>query len=340
MSSAGKVANANGRHNALKSNSSSREDVTKESTKGDEESGELEGDTQEGKADNATTNDTPGEGNPSVEDQSTESAKTSRSNEDALFHIKDGLTQLEKTLSGEGYAFSNLTCKNKNINCIPKEIEKYKHLKYINMSHNKIEGIDKLYSLSNVVFLDLSNNSIKAVKKMESNCLKNCVYMNLSHNMIKKVEDIKMKNLIELDLSYNSMDSMNISLPSCLKKLNLSNNNIKKLALKNQLANLEAIDLSSNPIENIDFSEITPNINYLKMNNNSSMPMSQLSNLNSFKGLQRLDMENYLHFKDISYKEVKQILVANTKDIALQRFNGNRIDRQGAAGPTRKNPSQ
>ncbi|ANQ08409.1 Uncharacterized protein PCOAH_00027990 [Plasmodium coatneyi] len=306
MSSAGNVVSA------LKSNSSSRGDVTMESSKGDE-------------VDQPTEN---------------EKEKPSRSNEDALFHIKDGLSQLEKTLSGDGYAFSKLTCKNKNLNCIPKEIEKYKHLKYINMSHNKIEDIDKLYNLSNVVFLDMSNNMIKAIKKVASDCLKNCVYMNLSHNLIKKVEDIKMENLIELDLSHNNIESMNISLSSSVKKLNLSNNNIKTLALKNQLANLEFIDLSSNPIENIEFSEISPNINYLKINNNSTMPMSQLSNLNNFKQLHHLDMDNYLHFKDISYKEIKQILEANTKDIDLQKFNGNRIDRQGAAGLTKKKPAQ
>ncbi|GAB66735.1 leucine-rich repeat protein [Plasmodium cynomolgi strain B] len=291
-------------------------------------------------AQNGVTNDTHGEDIPSARDQSTEKEKPSSSNEDALFHIKDGLTQLEKTLSGDGYAFSNLTCKNKNLNCIPKEIEKYKHLKYINMSHNKIEDIDKLYSLSNVVFLDMSNNMIKTIKKLASNCLKNCVYMNLSHNLIKKVEDIKMQNLRELDLSHNNIENMNINLPSSVKKLNLSNNNIKTLALKNKLDNLESIDLSSNPIENIEFSEIAPNINYLKINNNSTMPMSQLSNLNNFKELHQLDMDNYLHFKDISYKEIKQILEANTKDIDLQKFNGNRIDKQGAAGITRKKPSQ
>ncbi|KJP85101.1 hypothetical protein AK88_05270 [Plasmodium fragile] len=321
--------------NALKSKSSSRGDATNASNKGDEENGKVAGGAKEGKEQNGVTIDTYGE------DQQMEKEHPSGSNQDALFHIKDGLSQLEKTLSGDGYAFSNLTCKNKNLNCIPKEVEKYKDLKYINMAHNKIEDIQILYRLSNVVFLDMSNNMIKAIKKMGTNCLKNCVYMNLSHNLIKNVEDIKMLNLIELDLSHNNIEGININLPSSVKKLNLSNNNIKTLALKNQLANLESIDLSSNPIENIEFSDITPNIKYLKINNNSTMPMSQLSNLNKFTRLRHLDMDNYLYFKDISYKEIKQILEANTKDIDLQEFNGNRIDGKGAAGLTKKkSPSE
>ncbi|GAW81225.1 leucine-rich repeat protein [Plasmodium gonderi] len=275
---------------------------------------------------NGINNVTYGEDNAEEKGNSMDNAETRISNEDALFHIKDGLTQLEKTLKGDGYAFSNLICKNKNLDHIPKEIEKYIHLKYINMSHNKIEDIDMLYELNNVVFLDISYNLIKNLKKIASLCLKNCVYLNLSHNLIKNVEDIKMTNIIELDLSYNNIEKMNIYFSNTVKKLNLSNNNISNLDFKNKLNDLESLDLSSNPIKNLEFFEITPNINYLKINNNTTLPISQLANLNSFKGLQYLDMQNYLYFKDISYEEVMQILIKNTKDIKLKMFNGKLID--------------
>ncbi|EAA20154.1 hypothetical protein [Plasmodium yoelii yoelii] len=61
--------------------------------------------------------------------------------------IKEGLSDIEKTLNGEGYAFSNLNCSYKNIEYIPKEIIEYMYLKYIDMSHNKIENISNLYKL-------------------------------------------------------------------------------------------------------------------------------------------------------------------------------------------------
>ncbi|SBT71556.1 leucine-rich repeat protein, putative [Plasmodium malariae] len=220
--------------------------------------------------------------------------------------------------------------KNRNINNTkeisnPKEIEKYIHLKYINMSHNKIEDITNLYQLPSVIFLDISYNLIKNIGQLKNTFLKNCIYINMSHNIIKNVEDVKLKSILEFDLSYNNIDSLDIHISYTVKKLIISNNNIKKLSFKNMLPNLEFLDISSNPIENLEFYEDTPNINVLKINNNSTIPMNQLIYLNNLKFLKHLDMENYLYFKDKSYKEVKQILLENTKDINLLTFNGNRI---------------
>ncbi|EAA20155.1 hypothetical protein [Plasmodium yoelii yoelii] len=115
-----------------------------------------------------------------------------------------------------------------------------------------------------------------------------------------------MKNIIELDLSYNNIENLDIYFPESLKKLNMSNNNIKNICFKNKLPNLELLDISSNPIENLNFYEIIPNIKTLKLNDN-------------------YNMENYLHFKDISYTEIKQILFQNTPDVILKKFNGNII---------------
>ncbi|CRG96514.1 leucine-rich repeat protein, putative [Plasmodium gallinaceum] len=242
-----------------------------------------------------------------------------------LLHVKNGLTQLEKTLSGEGYAFSNLICKNKNIDNIPKEIEKYRHLKYINMSNNKISDIKNLCLLPNIVFLDISFNVIENLKDFKKNCLENCLYINISHNLIKNIEKICLKSIIEFDLSYNNISNFNIYFSNTIKKLNLSNNYIKNLSFKNKLTNLEFLDLSSNPLENLDFYENTPNLNFLKINNISTLEKDKLKSLNNFKFLEYLDMDNYFYFKDISYKEIKKIIITNTKDINLLKFNGRRI---------------
>ncbi|SBS84103.1 leucine-rich repeat protein, putative [Plasmodium ovale] len=258
-------------------------------------------------------------------DNSGKNSDRGRQEDDPLFHIKSGLSQLERTLSGEGYAFCNLICKDKNLGVIPKEMEKYVHLKYVNMSHNKITDIENLYKLNNIIFLDLSYNLIKKLGNLKSIYLKNCLYMNMSYNLIKIVEDIKLKNIMEIDLSNNEIDNLNIYCSNTVKKLILSNNNIKNIHFKNILTNLEFLDISSNPVENLQFYEIAPNINTLKINNNCTLPINQLCYLNNFKNLESLDMENYLYFKDISYKEVKQILLQNSKDLNLIKFNGNRI---------------
>ncbi|CAD2092283.1 leucine-rich repeat protein [Plasmodium vinckei brucechwatti] len=239
--------------------------------------------------------------------------------------IKEGLSDIEKTLNGEGYAFSNLNCSYKNIEYIPKEIINYIYLKYINMSNNKIDNISNLYNLDNILFLDISYNLINNLDEIKSLHLKNCIYMNISHNSINIINDIKLKNIIELDLSYNNIENLNIYFPETLKNLNMSNNNIKNICFKNKLENIELLDISSNPIEDLNFYEIMPNIKTLKLNDNYSLSINNLSELNNFKNIQFLDMENYLHFKDKSYTEIKQILFQNTPDVNLKKFNGNLI---------------
>ncbi|VWU52136.1 leucine-rich repeat protein [Hepatocystis sp. ex Piliocolobus tephrosceles] len=240
----------------------------------------------------------------------------------ASFNLKDGLSRIERTLKGDGYAFSDLLCVDKNLNSIPEEIVKYTHLKYINMAHNKIKNITILYELNYIICLDLSYNSIEKLEKLEKIYLKNCLYMNISHNLIKIVEDIMIKNIIELDLSYNTIEEINIYLSATLKILILSNNNIKNLNFKNNLPNLVLLDISSNPIENLNFYDLTPNINELKINDNSTIPIEQLSNLNHFKYLKSLEMKKFDSFKDMSYDEIKEMLLKNTQQIKLSQFNG------------------
>ncbi|SOV78311.1 leucine-rich repeat protein [Plasmodium sp. gorilla clade G3] len=245
-----------------------------------------------------------------------------------MFNIKNGLCDLEKTLNGEGYAYSNLTCRKKDIDFIPKSIIKYIHLKYINLSHNNINDLIHLYVLPNLIFLDVSYNMLKEIVELKKEYLKNCIYINLSHNLISHMNNIFLKNLLEFNISYNTINNINIYLSNTIKILNLSNNNIKNINFKNVLNNLLDLDISSNPIENLDFYTLIPNLIVLRINDNSTISMDKLKNINNFKCLQSLFMHNYLYFKDISYKEVKQILLQNSKDIHLLKFNGNPLNKK------------
>ncbi|ETW35721.1 hypothetical protein PFTANZ_03593 [Plasmodium falciparum Tanzania (2000708)] len=247
---------------------------------------------------------------------------------DIMFNIKNGLCDLEKTLDGEGYAYSNLTCRKKGIDFIPKSITRYIHLKYINLSHNNINDLVHLYFLPNIIFLDVSYNMLKEIVELKKEYLKNCIYINLSHNLISHMNNIFLKNLLEFNISYNTINNINIYISNTIRILNLSNNNIKNINFKNKLNNLLDLDISFNPIENLDFHTLMPNLVVLRINDNSTISMDKLNNLNNFKCLQSLFMQNYLYFKDISYKDVKEILLQNSKDIHLLKFNGNRLNKK------------
>lgn len=239
-----------------------------------------------------------------------------------LVHVKNGLSQIEKTLTGDGYAFCSLNCENQNIEIIAKEIERYKYLKYINMSKNKIQNIENVCLLPHILFLDLSFNLIPNLTILKNKkYLPFCMYLNVSNNTITQLEDIKLKKLIELDLSHNQISDFNISLPRTLKKLILSNNSIKILNIKNQLRYLEFLDLSSNPLEHCNFFEIAPNLVFLKINNISTLTEEHIKFLNNLKSLQYLEIQNFLPFQEKSEKEVKKIVLANMPDVHLIKLN-------------------
>lgn len=243
-----------------------------------------------------------------------------------LFHVKSGLSQIEKILTGDGYAFSNLHCEDKNIEIIPKEIEQFKYLKYINMSKNNISNIDNLCLLPHILFLDISFNAIDNLKSLKNNKhLQYCMYLNISHNRITTLEDIKLKKLIELDLSHNQITGVNILFPLTIKKLTLSNNMIKTVNTKAPLKNLEFLDLSSNPLENCNFYEVAPNLVFLKLNNISTLTEEHLKSLNKLKALQYLEIQNFMPFQEKLEKEVKQIVLASLPEVHLIKLNKKKL---------------
>ncbi|QNK39300.1 leucine-rich repeat domain-containing protein [Caproicibacter fermentans] len=107
-------------------------------------------------------------------------------------------------LNSAGLLFDHLDLSDNEITDLsPLGLLKITGIKYLNLSHNKIAGID---ALSGAMFevLDLSYNRIEKVGALHTDV----IYLDLSHNRIASVQSLSGKFLTQLYLSDNALTDL------------------------------------------------------------------------------------------------------------------------------------
>jgi len=151
--------------------------------------------------------------------------------EEPLMH----LTNLGRTIDGQGLAYRKMECVGKRIGII-KVIEPYQHLNYIDLSQNMIKDIAPLKGLKNVLTLKLAQNEIPDLKKWEG---------------LPEDEEL-FPNLQELDLSTNAFTAMPQLAPmKALRSVSLKQNEIASCAEFTGHETLTQLDLSENKLTNL-----------------------------------------------------------------------------------------
>lgn len=199
---------------------------------------------------------------------------------------------LSKNLRSMKIAFSNLTkLKPGSFDC--------SKLRYLNLSHNKVEILEKGLFPINLENLYLNNNRISRIENdwiYEHNNLK---ILDLSFNLIEYLPLENFYYLEHLNAQSNMIKNLNFFSKSNfdqLKILILSDNKINDFSsfiLKN-LKNLTKIDCSINLIENLQF----PQMDYLKFINFSNNRITYL-NSRAFSLLSSLEVV------DLSFNQIK-----------------------------------
>ncbi|UKJ87971.2 long-chain-fatty-acid--CoA ligase 5 [Theileria orientalis] len=150
------------------------------------------------------------------------------------------------------------------------ELYSMKSLEKVTLCNNKIKdlrNVPNLSKLANLEVLILSHNNIESFKSPNTfmNKLKK---ITLSHNKLREfpISD-KYPVLTELRLNSNKILSLpnNLELYSCLKILDLGNNQIVNLRGLYKLSNLKDLNLSNNP--SVDVKEVLSNLKQLKIYN-------------------------------------------------------------------------
>ncbi|MEG4086356.1 leucine-rich repeat domain-containing protein [Microcoleus sp. POL10_C6] len=172
---------------------------------------------------------------------------------------------------------------------VPLEIAKCRHLKLLFLTCNQITSIPEvLGQLPNLTELSLGGNQITSIPEWLGQ-LFNLTGLDLSHNQISYIPKAlgQLSNLTELDLSNNQITSIPEVLEqfSNLKSLGFSENQITSIPeWIGQLSNLELLHLGENQITSIP--EVLGQLSNLELlhlgeNQITSIPeaLGQLSNL-------------------------------------------------------------
>ena len=77
--------------------------------------------------------------------------------------IKENLSQVGKTYDGNSVAMMTLDLSGKEVCDMCPELSSYKHLRYIDLSGNKLPAIDDLKKIPHVLTLNASSNEITAL---------------------------------------------------------------------------------------------------------------------------------------------------------------------------------
>jgi len=148
--------------------------------------------------------------------------------------IERHLSRVAATADGRGFAFVELSIKNRKLTDIV-AIKDYVHLRFLDFSHNMLTDVSCLGCLPQLVKVDLSHNQLTSILSFRPPlALREANY---SHNQVSAMNDLSGHRFLEvLDLSSNSISSIGgISRNFALKRLILDDNEIMELANLNDL---------------------------------------------------------------------------------------------------------
>lgn len=216
------------------------------------------------------------------------------------------LSNIGKTIDGEGYAFFQLDCVNKEVE--GKKVGKidliseYEHLRQIDMSKNAIRDVTPLGALSFVLTLDLSSNKIDSLEPWGLDAF---------------------AHLLHLDISGNRLEALPpIGFPA-LRTANFAANRITTCEAFTGHRSLETLNLSENRLEaSLSGVGNMPKVHTLNLANQKP-GLSKLEGMVELQGLRSLDLShNKLESLDGPWKEAKELATLNVSNNKIATTKG------------------
>lgn len=149
-------------------------------------------------------------------------------------------------------------------------------------ANRRIRLLDGMEYLTNLTFLDLSNNLISDISPLSG--LTSLKHLDISNNCVDNISIIKkLKNLEELFISDNwiiNVDSL--SGLSKLKSLDMHENYVKDISKLNKLSSLELLVIDGNLISDISSIKRMPALDRVDIDNNPVIDISPVKNINNY----------------------------------------------------------
>ena len=144
----------------------------------------------------------------------------------------------------------------------------YQHLRYINLSDNKLSNVEVLWEIPHILKLELQKNSITKLEVFDrANVLLFLQNLNLRNNQIVQLTSIQLPRLEQLLLAGNQIEAVvNFSNHANLQLLELRNNKLTSLQGIADLPALKELYAANNEISSIDSLKNLPYSKKLKIN--------------------------------------------------------------------------
>ncbi|CDI77151.1 hypothetical protein, conserved [Eimeria acervulina] len=182
--------------------------------------------------------------------------------------LHKALGDVSRTADGSGYAFTRLTCCGKGVTTLPSALQLYVHLRYIDISNNKIRDLSAFSRLPYLLTLNASGNNIEDVSCLSSpEALPYLFLLNLSSNKIARAPQLPLQRLTRLALDANPITTLEGFVHPPL---------------------LTHLSLRGTPLENLDSLPPSDTITSLYL---AHTPMQQLRQLQRLPQIRTLDLE-------------------------------------------------
>lgn len=209
--------------------------------------------------------------------------------------VAQSLSLLAKTGSGLAHAYTRFEASNRNLTDISR-LEAFVHLRFIDLSNNRLRSVAALNRLKFLLTLKLDSNELSTLDlqpltylqtlSVSNNRLRSAAgieqprleTLNLNHNQIDTcvgLEHTKLPNLVTLEMRENRLTTTaGIDLPN-LKSLFLGMNMITKIEDLENMSRLTTLHLRDNKVEVLDgFHESMKQLQYINLRtNNISDPL-------------------------------------------------------------------
>lgn len=177
------------------------------------------------------------------------------------------LSEVDKTVGGEGFAYARLDCVGKQIGGLGLLTE-YPFIRHLDLSKNCIKDIRPINALRHVLSLNLRSNSISSTDWAPED-LTHFLFLDMAGNKLMELPQLHMPALRRADFRDNEIASCS-KFPGhpTLQTLRLSGNQLTSAAGLHKMPKLEVLELSRNSLSDLEGVSMLPLLSSLDISNN------------------------------------------------------------------------
>ena len=181
------------------------------------------------------------------------------------------LSNFQQSADYETFYFTDLILQNRRVETLAKSMEEVSRVQKCDLSINNLVEITPLKDMSQLVFLNLAKNKIKACNVFcNEEAFPNLKWLDLSNNKFSELSPIKCPKLEYLDISFNKLEKVNEGWTghANIRIMKSIDNKFKSLQPFKAMPKLEELYMSANLITALGGWESLPVLKKLVLRRN------------------------------------------------------------------------